>query len=59
MSDKQPVLIIYDDGSIDKADMPTGAIRNIGQQIIAMADNAVMPGNMPPLVEAEVKDGDD
>ena len=59
MSDKQPILIIYDDGSIDRADMPAGAIRNIGQQIIAMADNAVMPGNMPPRVENEVDNGDD
>ena len=59
MSDKKPILIIYDDGSIDRADMPAGAIRNIGQQIIAMADNAMMPGNMPTLVDAEVKDNDD
>ena len=59
MSDKTPILIVYNDGSMDKADMPTGTLRNIGQQIIAMADNAVMPGNMPTLVEAEVDDGDD
>ena len=52
-------ILVYNDGSMDKAEMPTGALRNIGQQIIAMADNAVMPGNMPQMVPDEVKDGDD
>ena len=59
MNEKQPIMIIYDDGSMDKADMPAGALRNIGQQIIALADNAVMPGNMPPPIPEEVLDGDD
>ena len=59
MSDKQPILIVYNDGSMDKAEMQTGKLRNIGQQIMAMADRAVMPGNMPTIAEAEVKNGDD
>ncbi|MBW1801896.1 MAG: hypothetical protein JRJ85_14320 [Deltaproteobacteria bacterium] len=54
MADKQPILIVYDNGSMDKADMSTGTLRSLGQQIIAMADNAMMPGNMPPAIEEEI-----
>ena len=45
---RTPILIIYDNGSMDKADLPGGTLRNIGQQLIAMADNAVIAGNIPP-----------
>ena len=55
MTEKQPVLIIYNDGSMEKAEMPAGALRNIGQQIIAMVDNAVMAGNIPTAVDEEVQ----
>ena len=48
MNERQPILIIYNDGSMDKADLPGGTLRNIGQQLIAMADNAVIQGNIPP-----------
>ena len=44
---RTPILILYRDGSMERADMTSGDLRNIGRQLIAMADNMMLPGTMP------------
>jgi hypothetical protein len=38
------ILTIYNDGTVERADMSAGDLRNIGQQLIAMADSVVIRG---------------
>ena len=67
MSDILPtdglVLAIYKNGQMVRIDMSAGELRNIGQQLIAMADNVVIRGTMPQEARADVEDnvglGDD
>jgi len=53
---RKAIITIYDNGSMERADMSAGELRNIGQQLIAMADNVVIRGTPQP---EEEKVGDD
>ena len=59
MNDTLPIdgliLAIYKDGTMYRIDLPSGELRSIGQQLISMADNAVIRGTMP---QAENEQGD-
>ena len=50
---RQAILVIYDNGDMERADLPGGTLRSIGQQLIAIADNAMIPGNPQPEPEPE------
>jgi len=45
---RQPILVVYNDGSYERAEMPNAALRNIARQLEAEADNQVLPGTPPP-----------
>jgi len=44
MTEKKVILKIYIDGTMERADMTAADLRNIGQQLIAMADNVMIRG---------------
>jgi hypothetical protein len=44
---KKPLIIIYSDGSMDRVGMSAGELMSIGRQLIAMAEQVVISGNMP------------
>ena len=48
------ILAIYKNGQMVRIDMSAGELRNIGQQLIAMADNVVIRGTIQP---AEMDEG--
>lgn len=48
MSEKTAVLKIYQDGSIDYVPMPVGELRRLGQHIMQLADNVMLPGTGSP-----------
>ena len=53
------LLAIYKDGRMDRRDLSSGDLRNIGQQLIAMADNVMIPGNIPAeIVETVAEEND-
>ena len=52
------ILAIYKNGQMVRIDMSAGELRNIGQQLIAMADNVVIRGTIQPA-EMDVGLGDD
>ena len=47
------ILTIYNDGTVERADMSAGDLRNIGQQLIAMADSVVIRGT--PVMNGDVQ----
>ena len=53
MSDKISIITIYNDGTMERVDMSAGKLRNIGQQLIAMADNYVIRGT--PAMNGDVQ----
>ena len=53
---RKALITIYNDGTMERVDFPAGELRNIGQQLIAMAYGVVIRGNVQP--EEEEVDGD-
>ena len=59
MNERKIILTIYNDGYAEYDDITTAELRNIGQQLIAMADNVVIRGNRPQPEQAEEEAGND
>ena len=58
-NEKQPILVVYNDGSYEMARIPNGAFRNILRQLGAEADNQMMLGTMPQATPPEMAEDTD